>query len=684
MNTKPGVHSYLNAIKQTASVGLSAMQADPFEMLHAFVQGTGDLFDIDLISRIATICETKDIRGYVELATIIDALTKNYESEDIELVKGHRVLCSLLKKYPFSKVETPFDTRATAIEKWYAAESQCKETNQRLSLCKADGTLPKFVYHARRLIDDALGELTPNDIMKMLAEGEHGKGTSTECTFRASTVYHKYQSTELYCTSKSQNYAKAAISLNRRWYDYLDGSGVRTKVPLPGSTPGYVESQLLDDVIAISESERISFVEKDAKSMRPIGIGNTLNMYLQLGVKKTLMERLKGVGVDLRDQFKNQNMARVGSLVGSVGDGRRPEQYSTIDLASASDTVSIGICELLLPSEWFGLLSDLRHESGVLDDDTIVYSKMSAMGNGFTFPLESLLFWAIAKATAECMDYTLTSEDLAVYGDDLILPLMFAPGLVENLTWCGFTVNSEKSFMSGPFKESCGADYYQGINVRPYYLKRRFKTTKALYHVANAILPRTLDSSCRVSKGYRALYCKLQETIESVGPINYRPLSDIVAVDKLGNNCYHDSDQGLSVPYSHYCDVGLGYLSTRDKIQCYNKRLFPRVAKRFRNKDLSAIISGTLLYALRRTERPEKEKDVKEPLRLLTRLQSKEVASGGGDRYESFEERFCEDADGTTRITCKGNIETTFTLQPVLNWNGPAGKGLLRAHPVLW
>jgi hypothetical protein len=682
MQIQQDLHSYLNDVKKTSSLRLPAIHADPFALLSTFVLGTGDLFDTTLQSQINIICAAKDVKGYVELASTIDSYTKNYVTDDVELVKGHRVLCSMLKKYPFSTNETPYDTRATAILKWRAAETQCGETNARLHQNKVDGDFPSFIAIAKRLIADCLGDLSTDVIMKILAAGEHGKGTSTECPFVASTVYHKYKSTTLYSTRKAKNYAKAAISLNRRWYHYLDGCEIRTKVPFLHSSPAYVESQLLDEVIAISDHERISFVEKDAKTMRPIGIGNTLNMYLQLGVKKILGEKLLKVGVDLTNQQKNQNMARMGSLVGSVGDGKRPEQYSTIDLASASDTVSIGICELLLPSDWFGLLCDLRHESGVLDDEVIVYNKMSAMGNGFTFPLESLLFWAIARATAEVKGFILDKEDLAVYGDDLICPLMFAPDLITNLEFSGFTVNSEKSFIQGSFKESCGADYYQGINVRPYYLKRRLMTVKDLYHVANAIVPRTLDKDCRVSRGYSAVYCFIAKTINELGSINYRPLSDIFAHDKSGRTTFHDSEFGLAVPFSYNCENGMGYMNTRSKVTLFNKKWFPRVSKDQRNAALSGYISCTLPYALRIVEKPKGDKDVVESLRLLTRLQSLSDDVDNLDQYSSHQEKFSIDPSGITRITVKGSPNTMFRLHPVPSWDGYASKGLLARHPV--
>jgi hypothetical protein len=681
MQTKPSLHDQHLEVTKTFTRKLSALQADPFALLAAFVQGTGDLFDEVLLCRIHDICEKQDVKSYIELASEVDGYTKTYVSASPELVKGHRALCSLLKKYPFSACKSPYNPKQAAIEKWWAAEDQCKKTNDRLSLI-ANGDLPSFVFRARRLIEDALGELTPGRIMKILREGEHGKGTSTECPYVASTVYHKYQSTRLFCTKRAMNYAKAAISLNRRWYDHLDASGVRTRVPLPHSSKAFVEEQLLSDVISLNEPERISFVEKDAKTMRPIGIGNTLNMYMQLGVKRTMTACLKSVGVNLRDQGKNQEMAYYGSLFGSLDRGKHPWQYSTIDLASASDTVSIGLCRVLLPSDWFGFLSDLRHECGVIEGETVVYNKMSAMGNGFTFPLESLLFWAIARATAEIMDVDLDTKDLAIYGDDIICPYLIAPQLIENLQWAGFTVNTEKSFITGSFKESCGADYYQGINVRPFYLKRSLVRPKDLYHVANSILPRSLDENCRVAAGYRSMYRKIHATLTQLGPVLYRPLSDVIGNDTKGNRIYKDTDNGLAIPLSYLRTIRPSHFSIREKVELFNKKWFTRVPKKWRNAALTALIRCNLPYALSVCETASRESNIDETLRLAVSLEAASQQPGTSDFYDSFYERFCRTDNGETVITRKGNSKLTFRLQAIPSWDCNASKRLILSHPI--
>lgn len=134
MHTIQGKHELVKETKRVFLVSDKIKPICPFTILRAFLRGTGDLFEVTLISKINTICDDQDIKGYIELAASIDALTKNYElSTSVELVKGHRALCSLLKKFPFSSSETPYKPKEAAIEKWYAAEKQCAETNERLS-----------------------------------------------------------------------------------------------------------------------------------------------------------------------------------------------------------------------------------------------------------------------------------------------------------------------------------------------------------------------------------------------------------------------------------------------------------------------------------------------------------------------------------------------------------------------
>lgn len=91
------------------------------------------------------------------------------------------------------------------------------------------------------------------------------------------------------------------------------------------------------------------------------------------------------------------------------------------------------------------------------------------MGNGFTFELETLIFYALVRTALELSN--VAYDDILVYGDDIIIPSQGYDAVCASLAFFGFTTNKLKSFNEGPFRESCGGDFFKGTNVRPYFLK---------------------------------------------------------------------------------------------------------------------------------------------------------------------------------------------------------------------
>lgn len=92
------------------------------------------------------------------------------------------------------------------------------------------------------------------------------------------------------------------------------------------------------------------------------------------------------------------------------------------------------------------------------------------MGNGYTFELESLIFLSLTRAA--CDVFGVNSSDVSVYGDDIICPSDVVPLLIQVLNLVGFEVNHSKSFVAGPFRESCGKDWFLGELVRPLFIKK--------------------------------------------------------------------------------------------------------------------------------------------------------------------------------------------------------------------
>jgi hypothetical protein len=113
------------------------------------------------------------------------------------------------------------------------------------------------------------------------------------------------------------------------------------------------------------------------------------------------------------------------------------------------------------------------------------------MGNGFTFELESLIFFCAALAVQE---YQNVSSQISVFGDDVIIASSCFPLFSEFSEFLGFRVNTSKSFFSGAFRESCGSHFYSGVDCKPIFLKERLSNVETFYKLANNI--RLLSHRC--------------------------------------------------------------------------------------------------------------------------------------------------------------------------------------------
>jgi len=200
-----------------------------------------------------------------------------------------------------------------------------------------------------------------------------------------------------------------------------------------------------------------------------------INMWLQKGIGTHIRGCLRRIGINLNDQSINRSLARHGSFTGEL---------ATFDLSSASDSVTTGLCALLLPECWFTLLDSVRSPVTMIGDEAHRNHMFSSMGNGFTFELESLLFYVLTRAICY---FRGVSGVVSIYGDDIICPTGIATYLPFVFQYYGFSVNVEKSFYEGPFRESCGGHYYEGRDITPFYVKAPIERLVDVIHVANSL-----------------------------------------------------------------------------------------------------------------------------------------------------------------------------------------------------
>jgi len=257
------------------------------------------------------------------------------------------------------------------------------------------------------------------------------------------------------------------------------------------------DEQQQNDGTLLVRGSRLTTVPKNEDTERTIAIEPSGNMALQLAVGQYITNVLRSIGLDIRTQQpKNKALALRGSVSNDL---------ATIDMKSASDMLSIELVRQLLPPEWYEYLMRIRsHEIELPDGRYIEMNMMSTMGNGFTFPLMTLIFTSLVYANRlkhgsrnDWIDWSST----AVYGDDIIVPTNEADSLIKLLESCGLIINHDKSYLVGPFRESCGGDFLEGFDVTPFYVKSLL-TDSEVYVALNkvfewcakvgVILPRTI------------------------------------------------------------------------------------------------------------------------------------------------------------------------------------------------
>jgi len=212
---------------------------------------------------------------------------------------------------------------------------------------------------------------------------------------------------------------------------------------------------------------KISTVPKNEEKDRTIAIEPLGNMCLQLAAGAYLEGALRSIGLDItKQQPKNRLLARKGSKDGTL---------CTIDLSSASDMITPALVQLLLPPEWFELLMAIRCQEMLLPNgEWITLQMVSTMGNGFTFPLMTLLITSLIYGF-RCQrkgspTLWIDWSETAVFGDDIIIRSTEYDDFCSILESSGLVVNKDKSYFDGSFRESCGGDYYDGEDVTPFYV----------------------------------------------------------------------------------------------------------------------------------------------------------------------------------------------------------------------
>jgi hypothetical protein len=306
------------------------------------------------------------------------------------------------------------------------------ETEERLGtvIIDADSDLIKGM---NRLMRGWLHDLHFEDMIPA-----HGSGSVAEGNL---TTYDKYHTLGID--------ALLRLVLGPNWSDYY---------PCP-------------KVDAFDRLSKVVFVPKTFSKLRTISMEPATLQYFQQGVMQLLYKYIGthpylGRRVKLRDQAQNQEYAYRGSIDNSL---------STIDLSAASDSVSWSLVKCVFRGtpilRW--LYATRSRETLLPNGERRALLKYAPMGSALCFPIQCLLYTSLIEYVSQkwCQTHKHSKNDYSVFGDDLVVPTAIVEEVTNALTSIGFLVNEEKSFVDGPFRESCGKDYYDGIDVSSVYYR---------------------------------------------------------------------------------------------------------------------------------------------------------------------------------------------------------------------
>lgn len=369
---------------------------------------------------------------------------------------------SFLQKY--EALPTTFDRKKKAVDNFWEAEKCCFRTNQRLapfltnSYGSGEEPIFDFIVECRKMVLSLIGEGPPDNL-----KGRFGPGATFGDKGGLTTIPDKMQSYP---------------SVTREAWPYL----------FPWSETLWAKAAASrGDQIIFERGDRFTTVSKNCKTDRGITMGPSINIFYQLDLGRAMRKSLKRstLGrVDLSTaQERHRRVARVASITGSD---------ATVDLTQASDNQSYNYVKLLTPHRWFTAMDDLRATRTLIgpkgEEKWVVLEKFSAMGNGYTFELETVLFLAVCMAVMQRMGHKpVPGANVHVFGDDIIVPTECAREVIAALSFFGFSTNEDKTFISGPFRESCGGDYFLGVDVRPYHLKKEVCEPQDYIGMANGI-----------------------------------------------------------------------------------------------------------------------------------------------------------------------------------------------------
>jgi hypothetical protein len=311
---------------------------------------------------------------------------------------------------------------------------------------------------------------------------------------------------------------------------------------------------------------KVVLVPKDSRGPRLISCEPLEFQWIQQGVGRKMMEffeqhPLTKGHINFTNQEVNRNLALAGSS---------SSEWATIDLKEASDRVSLELVRVIFQDcpELLRVLEACRTTATKLPSGEIVpLSKYAPMGSALCFPVEAYCFWAILVAAMSLklkQPLKLVGERIFVYGDDIIVPTDWASQCMLALERMALKVNRDKCCITGSFRESCGMDAFNGVDVTPTRLRKQWS---ASLNDGIALASYVSVANQMVAKGYAVTASLLWEKIQ--GTYGFIPYG----TKQSSFPCYEVNDPAVAEDMNVQCGVRVRFSDRYQRFEFRVKRL---------------------------------------------------------------------------------------------------------------
>jgi len=272
-----------------------------------------------------------------------------------------------------------------------------------------------------------------------------------------------------------------------------------------------------------SGTAKVVLVPKDSRGPRIISCEPLELQWIQQGLGRAIVKHLEkshitGGHVNFTDQSINRALALSSSKSG---------KWVTLDMKEASDRVSLWLVSELfrhVPQLRDALLATRSTHTRLPSGQTVQLKKFAPMGSNLCFPIESVVFYALAVTSIIRANRLVeprgsartrakqARESVYVYGDDIIVRSKDYHSLLQQFPTVGLMFNDGKCCTAGLFRESCGCDAYNGVDVTPLRIKKVYDDHRTVN--AKTLVSYVALSNAAYSRGYRTVSCHLARLVE--------------------------------------------------------------------------------------------------------------------------------------------------------------------------